>query len=265
MASSAFLPGARTAKGRGEKSLEESAVRAGETPGSQGLDQTTPWCRGPLGGTRSEAKGQDEKMNDIFARDLFLISCKHILLITKARPSCQPGAFQQFPENTSEVTPSKAQTPEFQTDASRPVAGPALPVGCGEAVDSQPQRKGLRRRPRRPVHWSPGLDPEWTQEGPGCPVRDLRTPRLRALWVAVEEVGGLTSGASDLASSPPHQPLLKKSAGSTMARGLNPEGQRSPQTSPSLLTLGVGPCSRNRDSPCSPWDTWGMAGKSKCL
>lgn len=108
----------------------------GETPESQGLEQPKPWCRGPLGGMQSEAKGRDEKVNDIFARDLFLISRKHILLITKARLSCQPGAFQQFPENTSEVTPSKAPTPEFQADAGCPVTGLALPVGCGVAVDS---------------------------------------------------------------------------------------------------------------------------------
>lgn len=59
-------------------------------------------------------KCQGGKENDIFVCSLFLIPRKYVLPVTKAWLSCQTRPLQRPPGNTSELIPSKAQSPEIE-------------------------------------------------------------------------------------------------------------------------------------------------------
>lgn len=80
---------------------------------------------------RCESRGEKTKSrkSNPFACNLFLITHKHDLLVTKAQLS-QAGSFQLPPKNTSEVIPSKAQNPEIKRGSKSPVTGLARPKGC---------------------------------------------------------------------------------------------------------------------------------------
>lgn len=132
----------------GEKSLEQPGMgRAGVLwqgfGESKGIWVNQVSRAPPPRGVRAEAKGQESKDNDTFVCNLFLISHKHDLRVTKAWLSCQaiPGA----PKNTSEVIPSKAQNPEIERASNSPVTGLARPKGCGYGHLQLPLKGGKSR------------------------------------------------------------------------------------------------------------------------